>query len=84
MENNNNEVYGYSLFNDVEDKQLQERNRAAVMSNIAETNYKNEKISEKGAAIIIQYFNQIPEGERMSLYNKFVSTMNERGFQIAA
>lgn len=85
-QNNNNEVYGYSLFNDIEDAALQQRNRAVVMANIAETFYDKgeDKISNKGAAIIIQYFDKIPEQMRKSLYDAFVNTMSERGFKLNA
>lgn len=78
-----NEINGYSLFNDIEDKELQERNRAVVMTNMAETYTKKGKISLKGTGLIVQYFNAIPEEQRASLYKKFESTMLERGYNVS-
>jgi len=70
-----NEIYGYSLFNDLEDAALQERNRAVVMANIAEHYTKKDKISPKGASMIINYFNEIPVALRDSLYKRFEHIM---------
>jgi len=78
-----NELYGYSLFNDIEDQALQERNRAVVMANMAEAYTKKGKISLKGTGLIVNYFNEVPEPQRMALYKKFESVMLERGFNVS-
>lgn len=75
-----NEYRGFSLFNDLEDKQLQLRNRAVVMSNMAEQYTKDKKITVKGASLILGYFECIPANERKALEIKFTETMKERGF----
>jgi len=76
------EIYGYSLFNDIEDSDLQERNRAVVMSNMAEAYTKKGKITLKGTGLIVNYFNEIPQEKRQSLYQRFESTMKERGYVV--
>lgn len=77
---NNNEYRGFSLFNDLEDKELQLRNRAVVMSNIAEQYTKAKKITLKGASLILGYFDCIPNEDRKALEDRFKITMKERGF----
>lgn len=83
---NQNNVLDYPLFNDIEDADLRTHNRANIMSNIAETYYDEQttKFSVKGAAIIGEYFLQIPDEEKKSLYDKFVEVMKNRGFSYAA
>ena len=76
----NNDYRGFSLFNDIEDKELQLRNRAVVMSNIAEQYTKAKKITLKGASLILGYFDCIPNEERKTLQDRFENTMKERGF----
>lgn len=82
MENNNkkNEINGYSLFNDIEDSDLQERNRAVVMANIAETYTTKGKITMRGVALITKYFNEIEDSLRQSLYSRFEKVMRERNY----
>ncbi len=75
-----NEYNGYSLFNDVEDKTLQQRNRAVVMANIAEQYTQAKKITLKGTALILGYFGCIPQEERKPLYEVFEKTMKERNY----
>lgn len=75
-----NEYNGYSLFNDVEDQALKQRNRAVVMANIAEQYTKAKKITLKGSSLIIGYFSCIPQEERKELEAKFTEVMKERNF----
>lgn len=78
-----NEYKGFSLFSDIEDSSLRNRNRAVVLANIAEDNLNKEKrITPKGAALVLGYFSQVPEAERSDVYGRFVTNMNERGFQV--
>lgn len=79
-----NENYkGFSLFNDIEDIDLRIRNRAVVMSNIAEANTnKDRNIRPAGVGLILGYFNSVPKEEKKATIEKFVSTMKERGFQL--
>lgn len=82
--NNKNEYKGYSLFNDVEDKELQSRNRAVIMSNIVEHNTIKNKISPKGAGLALGYFNSIPPEERKVVEQKFEQRIKELGYRRAA
>ena len=75
---------GFSLFGDIEDVTLRTRNRAVVLANIYEDNSENGKTTPKGAALILNYFKEIPENERKPVQERFVESMRERGFRIAA
>lgn len=79
-----NNYKGFSLFNDIEDVSLRTRNRAVVLSNIFQDNSKDAKTTPKGASLILNYFNLIPEGERKSVMEKFKEMMSERGFKTKA
>ena len=78
-----NEYRGFSLFNDLEDKQLQLRNRAVVMSNMAEQYTNDKKITVKGASLILGYFECIPHNERKALEQRFTEVMKERKYVIS-
>lgn len=75
-----NDFKGYSLFNDIEDAALRNRNRAVIMANIAEHNTKGNKITPKGASILIGYFNAIPKDEKLTVHEQFSKNMKERGY----
>ena len=78
-----NEFRGFSLFSDIEDAELRARNRAVVLTNIAEDNKtKDKKISSKGAMLILGYFSNIPQEERKEVSSRFATEMNARGFAI--
>lgn len=73
---------GFSLFND-QPEPLRSRNRGVVLANMAEDNKtKDQKINMKGAALMLGYFNEIPEQERADASKAFVESMNLRGFAI--
>lgn len=78
-----NTYQGFNLFNDIEDFDLRTRNRAVVLANIYEDNCENGKVSGKGALTILNYFQKIPEGERMAVQDKFSEDMRLRGFKVA-
>lgn len=85
---NPNNFRSFPLFNDVEDKELQAHNRAAILVNIFEDNYsKDEKgigmVSDNGTLIIIGYMSKIPETDRKPVIDEFIKQANERGFKIA-
>lgn len=75
--------YGFELFNDIEDVALRLRNRAVVMTNMYEDNSKNGKLSPRGAARLLGYFDAVPKEERQTLQEAFVVHMKERGFAIS-
>lgn len=79
-----NNYKGFELFNDIEDDVLRTRNRACVLANIFQDNSKNAKTTPKGASLILGYFKEIPENERKPVQERFVESMRERGFRIAA
>lgn len=81
---NKNDYKGFCLFNDVEDETLKSRNRAVVLSNIAESNIKDRRINAKGVALILGYFNQIPMAERTPVKERFKADMIQRGFALVA
>ena len=62
----------YSLFTDVEDKELQARNRAVTMYNIFEDNSMGKnKVSIHGTQLLLGYLNAVPEAERAPIIEKF-------------
>lgn len=78
-----NEYKGFGLFNDIEDAELRNRNRAVVLANLAEDNMsKDGRISPKGAGLVMGYFNAIPEAERANVFERFKTNLNERGFTL--
>ena len=85
MQNNNNESIkneyrGYSLFNDVEELALQERNRAVIMCNIVEHNTHKGKITPRGAGLAMGYFSKIPAEQRKGVEEKFEELVKGRGY----
>ena len=77
-----NEFKGFSLFNDIEDVSLRNRNRAVVLANMADDNNKNNMISAKGGALILGYFQSLPEEDRADVRNRFAERMKELGYVI--
>lgn len=74
---------GYPLFNDLEDKALQTRNRAVIMANIIEQNTKKKLITPKGTALVIGYFNCVPTEDRKDVEAAFTQQMKERHYVTA-
>lgn len=75
---------GFDLFDDIEDSALRTRNRAVVLTNMAEDHTRDRRINAKGAMLILGYFSSIPEGERAVVRNKFTENMKERGYALVA
>ncbi|HET8689282.1 MAG TPA: hypothetical protein VFM18_21940 [Methanosarcina sp.] len=75
-----NEFKGYSLFNDIEDVALRNRNRAVVMANMVEQNTKQRKMTPKGAQLVIGYFGQVPDADKEEVNNLFDGFIKERGY----
>jgi hypothetical protein len=72
-----NEINGFSLFNDVEDKALQAFNRGRVMTNILLDHKKN---TAKGGFLSLTYMKQIPVEERQAAIDAFMAEMAKEGF----
>jgi hypothetical protein len=77
-----NEYRGFSLFNDIEDVGLRNRNRAVILTNIATNHSKNRKISPGGGGLMLGYFNSIPVTDRHDVTERFVQRMKEEGFHL--
>lgn len=77
-----NEYKGFSLFLDIEDKELRNRNRAVVMTNIAEDNTKAGLINAKGAGLVMGYFLHVPIDEREEVKTLWAEQMKQRGFKL--
>lgn len=65
------EYAGYSLFTDVEDSDLQARNRATVMWNIYDDNATDGKTNINGFVTVLGYLKNIPEKERVAVFEHF-------------
>ena len=73
-------VMGTSLFNDVEDIQLRDRNRGVVLANIYEDNMSDsKKMNQKGLNILAAYYRAIPTDERPEAYNGMFVELCKRG-----
>lgn len=76
-----NDYKGFSLFNDVEDKALQNRNRAVILTNIMEQyTDKNKFTTPRGTALVVGYFDCIPQADRKDVLDQFEIQMIERNF----
>lgn len=81
-----NDFKTYSLFNDIDDVELRNRNRACVLANIAQdhTDRKSKRVSVKGANLILGYFANILEADREDVKDRFAENMKQRGFLLVA
>jgi hypothetical protein len=79
-----NDFKTYSLFNDIEDVELRNRNRAVVLTNMAEDHIdrKSKRVTMKGAALILGYFGNIEEADREDVKDQFSQMMHQRGFAL--
>lgn len=68
------------LFSDIEDKDLQSRNRAVIMANVSEQYTKKGKITAKGASLVLGYFNCVPLEDRKEVEENYRNAMKERGY----
>lgn len=75
---------GMSLFNDIEDFELRNRNRSVILANLASDHTKNKLISAKGSSLILGYFGLVPPEERDVVQSKFKEEMKLRGFALLA
>lgn len=80
MQNNKNNYKGFSLFTDIADAELRMRNQAVVLTNIAQDNVRDKKISTKGAALILGYFGLIDPNDRDDVKERFKQNMLRNGF----
>lgn len=77
---------GFSLFNDIEQVELRNRNRAVVLANIASdnTDKKTKRVSIKGAGLILGYFQNVLDADKKDVEARFVEQMKQRGFDLVA
>jgi hypothetical protein len=81
---NKNFYKGFTLFNDIEDESLRNRNRAVIMANIVEQHTKQNKITPKGAALALGYFSTIDEKDRKKVQKLFDNRITEMGYKHAS
>ena len=77
-----NNCQGYSLFNDVKDIELRNKNRGGVMANIFEDYGKGGSMSAQGSHTMMQYFTDIPPLDRSRACSSFTDELNKRGYNI--
>ena len=83
MQKNLSEFKGFSLFDDINDKQLRSRNRAVLLANITEDNLTpNKRLTEKGTVLVLGYFTAIPEDERADVQVAYEQVLRERNFNV--
>lgn len=82
MQNYKNNYKGFSLFNDIDDSELRMRNQAVVLTNIAQDNVRDKKISPKGAGLILGYFGLIDPNDRGDVQELFKQNMLRSGFAL--
>lgn len=70
---------GYSLYNDVEDHGIKSSNRGAILANILEEHIQNNKVSNRGLALILGYFNSLLPIDRRSVKEAFEGHLIKRG-----
>lgn len=79
MANTINEIKGYSLFKEVEDKAVQIFNRARVMKNIMlDYSDKNKVVNGVGTSLLYQYFSEIPEEDRKAVHDKLGELLKQK------
>lgn len=61
-------IDGWSLFNHIEDRGLQDNNRAATIINIIKENLERGIVNQYGMYIVMKYWTALPEEERASVY----------------
>lgn len=81
---NKNTYKGFTLFNDVDDVALRNRNRAVIMANIVEQHTKKNKITPQGAALALGYFSVIPKEDKKDVQARFDNRITEMGYRNAA
>lgn len=73
-----NEFQGYSLFNDVEDKELRTYNRARVMKTMMLDNQVDRNVTAQGVYKLMTYMDKIPEDERRAVYHKLEELLQQK------
>lgn len=63
-----NEVAGYGLFLDVEDRALRIHNQAQTLKNIMEDNRLEDKFTTRGLAITTGYFSKVLQEDRQEVH----------------
>lgn len=82
QENKPQSYKGLPLFNEVEDAALRRRNQAVIMANLLEDNFQDGKISQKGAALLLNYYRLLPDEEKDFVRQEFISNAKSRGFDV--
>lgn len=75
-----NMYMGYSLFNEVENEEVRNRNRGRVMLNMYEDHCRDGVVDAAGLAIILGYFKEIPSAERAAALEMFTALCQHKGY----
>lgn len=73
-----NEVAGYGLFLDVEDRALRINNQAQTLRNIMEDNRVQEQFTTRGLAIMTGYFSKIDAEDKQEVHNTLSDLFNRK------
>lgn len=74
-----------TMFNDVENNRIRNRNRAVTLANLFEDHMEagSRCTSKIGGSLILAYFGKVPEEDRKAVYEDYKLVMSERGFEIS-
>lgn len=80
-----NNFKGFSLFNEVEDSTMRAYNRARLMVSMMEDNVDKvtKKVTAKGSHLVLQYFAQIPENERVDATKQVELIFQKKGINVS-
>ena len=84
MSENVNSIEGYSLFNDVEDKVLQNQNRAVTLFNITEDYTKDRSVTARGADLILTYYKNLPNFDMPIVRELYSELLAKHGYKVTA
>lgn len=76
---------GYSLFTELESTTLRAYNRARLMVSMMEDNVDKvtKRVTPKGAHLVLQYFEQIPENERVDATKQVELIFQKKGINVS-
>lgn len=73
-----NEVAGYGLFLDVEDRALRIHNQAQTLRNIMDDNRVKEQFTTRGLAIMTGYFSKIDAEDKQEVHAALSDLFNKK------
>ena len=78
-------VQGYSMFDDIEDRNLRMRNQGAILRNIAVSSRSRcgKKLKPAGMAMLMSYFSNIKEADKGTVMTQFEKHCRADGFELS-